>query len=115
MYTAGALGCVAAGIYWRRANSVGAYCALTMGALAPAGFLILEKWRDSLPSSLSFVSDVNVSGLLSFVLAFAGMIIGSLATQKICPPVRLNSNETTEARHETTEAVAVSANVGETL
>lgn len=90
MYTAGALGCVSAGIYWRKANNVGAYCSLTLGALAPAGFLILEKSGDSLPSWLLFVTDVNVSGLLSFVLAFAGMIIGSLVSQKICPPSYLS-------------------------
>jgi SSS family solute:Na+ symporter len=89
MYTAGALGCVAAGVYWPRANSVGAYGALVMGALAPAGFLILEKSRESLPPSLAFITDVNVSGLLSFALAFTGMILGSLLTQKSCPPVRL--------------------------
>jgi SSS family solute:Na+ symporter len=94
MYTAGALGCVAAGIYWRRANTVGAYCALIMGALAPAGFLILERWRDSLPGWMAFITDVNISGLLSFILAFAGMVIGSLLTQKICPPIKLQPGET---------------------
>ena len=95
MYTAGALGCVAAGIYWRRANTVGAYCALIMGAMAPAGFIILEKWRGSMPTWMSFITDVNVSGLLSFILAFAGMVIGSLLTQKAFPPVKLGAEETT--------------------
>ncbi len=95
MYTAGALGCVAAGIYWRKANTVGAYCSLIMGALAPAGFLILEKSRGSLPTWLEFITDVNVSGVLSFVLAFAGMVIGSLLTQKTCPPVKLRREQTT--------------------
>jgi len=90
------LGCVAAGIYWRKANNVGAYCALAMGALAPASFLVLEKWRDSLPSWLAVFTDVNVSGLMSFVLAFAGMIVGSLATQRRCPPVRLRWDRTPE-------------------
>lgn len=94
MYTAGALGCVAAGIYWPKANSVGAYSALVMGALAPAGFLMLEKSREWLPSWLIFITDVNVSGLLSFVLAFTGMICGSLLTQRFCPPVKLNPEET---------------------
>ncbi len=99
MYTAGALGCVAAGIYWRRANTIGAYSALAMGALAPAAFLILEKSRNSLPSWLGFASDVNVSGMLSFVLAFIGMIAGSLLTQKICRPVCLDRNKTMETMH----------------
>ena len=97
MYTAGALGCVAAGIYWKRANTIGAYCALAMGALAPAAFLVLEKSRDSLPWWLAFASDVNVSGLLSFTLAFVGMIAGSLLTQKIAQPVKLDPNETMDS------------------
>jgi SSS family solute:Na+ symporter len=95
MYTAGALGCVAAGVYWPKANSVGAYGALVMGALAPAGFLILEKSRESLPPTLAFITDVNVSGLLSFALAFMGMILGSLLTQKVCPPVKLATEAST--------------------
>ncbi|MCC6399087.1 MAG: sodium:solute symporter family protein [Bacteroidetes bacterium] len=86
MYTSGALGCVAAGIYWPRANSVGAYCALIMGAVAPAGFLMLEKWRDTLPHWLSFMTDVNIAGLLSFILAGLGMVAGSLWTQRRSPP-----------------------------
>jgi SSS family solute:Na+ symporter len=95
MYTAGALGCVAAGVYWPKANSVGAYSALVMGALAPAAFLVLEKSRESLPPALAFMTDVNVSGLLSFALALTGMVLGSLLTQKVCPPVRLGAEETT--------------------
>lgn len=86
MYTAGALGCVAAGLYWSKANNVGAYTALLMGALAPAGFLLLEKSRDTLPIWLEIFTDVNISGLLSFVLAAAGMYFGSILTQKISPP-----------------------------
>lgn len=99
MYTAGALGCVAGGIYWQKANSIGAYCALVMGAIAPAAFLILEKSRGLLPSFLSFATDVNVSGLLSFLLAFAGMIAGSLLTQRICPPVHLDRDTTMTTLH----------------
>lgn len=86
MYTAGALGTVGAGIYWKKANNVGAYSALIMGAIAPAGFLLLEKSRDSLPAWLAFFTDVNVSGVLSFVLAAAGMYLGSILTQKASPP-----------------------------
>lgn len=82
MYTAGALGCVAAGLYWPRANSVGAYSSLFLGAIGPVGFLILEKSRESLPHWLQFITDVNISGLLSFLLAALGMIVGSLLTQR---------------------------------
>src|SRR3989304_1595881 len=47
MYSAGALGCVAAGLYWKKADAVGAYSSLVMGALAPVLFLLLEKDRKS--------------------------------------------------------------------
>jgi SSS family solute:Na+ symporter len=93
MYTSGALGCIAAGIYWRKANNVGAYTSLVMGALAPAGFLVLEKSRDVLPIWLSFIADVNIAGILSFVLAAFGMIVGSLASQQTCTPKQLIHTE----------------------
>ncbi|HCA78233.1 MAG TPA: sodium:solute symporter [Bacteroidetes bacterium] len=93
MYTSGALGCVAAGIYWRKANNIGAYASLIMGAVAPAGFLLLEKSRDVLPSWLGFIADVNIAGILSFILAALGMIVGSLASQRTSPPKHLNNAE----------------------
>ena len=80
MYTAGALAVVAAGLYWPRATASGAYAALVCGAAAPIGFLLLEKMRERLPYWLAFVTDVNIAGLLSFGLAAAGMVVGSLAT-----------------------------------
>ena len=86
MYTAGALGCVAAGLYWSKANNVGAYSALALGAIAPVLFLLLEKSRDTLPGWLAVFTDVNISGLLSFVLAAAGMYFGSILTQRSSPP-----------------------------
>ena len=86
MYTAGALGCVGAGVYWKRANTPGAYAALVMGAAAPLAFLVLEKFRDGLPGWLAFATDVNIAALLSFILAATGMIAGSLLTQKSHPP-----------------------------
>jgi solute:Na+ symporter, SSS family len=93
MYVSGALACVAAGMYWRKANLAGAYAGLGLGAIAPAGFLLLEKYRDALPASLSFITDVNVAGLLSFLLAAAGMVFGSLATQRLSPPIHLTPTE----------------------
>jgi SSS family solute:Na+ symporter len=89
MYAAGAFGCVAAGLYWKRANTVGAYASLGLGALAPIGFLVLDLIKSSLPSGMLFLVDVNISGFLSFFLAVAGMIVGSLLTQKSHPPVPL--------------------------
>jgi Na+/proline symporter len=93
MYTAGALGCVAAGVYWKRANTPGAFAALVMGAVAPAAFLVLEKFRAELPGWLAFAADVNIAGLLSFILAAAGMVLGSLLTQRSHPPRQLPQGE----------------------
>lgn len=96
MYTAGALGCVAAGLYWSKANNVGAYSALVLGALAPVLFLTLEKWRENLPVWLAFFTDVNISGLLSFMLAAAGMYFGSILTQRSHPPREIVGGEINE-------------------
>jgi SSS family solute:Na+ symporter len=89
MYAAGAFACVTAGLYWKKANTVGAYSGLAFGAVAPAAFLLLSQFKDTLPTNLLFLVDVNVSGVLSFVLAAAGMVIGSLLTQKSHSPVQL--------------------------
>jgi SSS family solute:Na+ symporter len=86
MYAAGAFGCVAAGLYWRKANVIGAYTALGMGAVAPIAFLVLDQFKTILPRGILFLVDVNVSGFLSFFLAALGMVAGSLLTQKSHPP-----------------------------
>ncbi len=93
MYAAGAFGCVAAGLYWKRANVVGAYFSLALGGLAPIVFLVLSGFKDSLPSSLSFLVDVNISGFLSFVLAALGMVVGSLVSQKKHPPIIMHQSK----------------------
>lgn len=91
MYAAGAFGSVALGLYWKKANVVGAYLALSLGAVAPIAFLLLAQFKDRLPQRMLFLVDVNVSGLASFILAAAGMVIGSLLTQRKYPPVQLDS------------------------
>lgn len=87
MYAAGAFGCVVAGLYWKKANIVGAYSSLFFGAIAPVLFLVLDQIKAMLPESLLFLVDVNISGFISFVLAALGMIIGSIVTQRTYPPV----------------------------
>lgn len=85
MYAAGAFGCVTAGLYWKKATTRGAYASLILGAAAPLLFLVLDQLKHFLPSQLLFLLDVNVSGLLSFVLAALGMILGSLLPNKKQP------------------------------
>ncbi len=86
MYTAGALSAVGFGLYWKRANTVGAYCALITGALAPITFLLLANFADSLPRSIVWLANANYSGFISFGLGAVGMVVGSLLTQRSCPP-----------------------------
>ncbi len=97
MYAAGAFGCVAAGLYWKKANIIGAYASLALGGIAPIAFLILDRVRGSLPSGMLFLVDVNVSGFLSFFLAALGMVGGSLLTQKTHPPTSVEKLRRSES------------------
>lgn len=65
IFLAGSLAAIVGGLYWKRANTAGAYAAMLAGAAGAVGFFFL-KWPTS------------YAGLGSFVLAFAGMFAGSL-------------------------------------
>jgi len=53
----------------------------------------LEQLRGHLPESMLFLIDVNFSGLMSFILAVLGMIVGSLLSQRSHPPVVLQAQK----------------------
>ena len=86
MYTAGAISAVGFGLYWKKANNIGAYTALITGAIAPMAFLLLANYESSLPSVIKWIANANISGFLSFGLGALGMVGGSLLTQKFNPP-----------------------------
>lgn len=87
IYLAGAVGTVALGLYWKRANTAGAYCALILGAIAPINFLIMSQVPEHVPDGLQpLVESSNLSGLMSLILAGLGMVVGSLLTQKSHSP-----------------------------
>jgi solute:Na+ symporter, SSS family len=86
MYTAGAISAVGFGLYWKKANIYGAYAALITGAVAPLGFLLLANFQDRLPGFIAWIANANYSGFISFGLGAFGMVVGSLLTQRICPP-----------------------------
>jgi len=65
IFLAGSLAAIVGGLYWKRANTTGAYSAMFSGALGAVGFFFL-KWP------------ANYAGLGAFVLGFAGMAVGSL-------------------------------------
>lgn len=87
IYFSGCVGTVALGLYWKRANTVGAYCALILGALAPLNFLIMSQFPHYTPEWLKpLVMNSNLPAMLSMILGGVGMIVGSLLTQKSHPP-----------------------------
>ena len=66
IFLAGSFAAIVGGLYWRRANTAGAYSAMISGAVATVGFFFLQ-WP------------ANYAGLGAFLCAAAGMYIGSLA------------------------------------
>ncbi len=62
---AGVFAAVVGGLYWKRANTFGGYCALIGGLSGSIGFFLL-KWP------------ANYAGFLAFALAAGGMLLGSL-------------------------------------
>jgi len=94
IYFAGCVGTIGLGLYWRRANTVGAYCALIMGAIAPLSFLVLAEMPEVVPEHLRFlVQNSSISVMSSLVLGGAGMIVGSLLTQNSHPPRALDFSQ----------------------
>jgi len=87
MYTAGALTVIGLGLYWKKCNTVGAYCGILLGGILPATFLVLSQVELPLPEILEgFTNSDKLTGLSSYFIALAGAVIGSLVTQKSHPP-----------------------------
>lgn len=74
IYLAGALTVVTAGLYWKRASRTGATIALFAGLLAILGIIgPWTKWEN-----VPFYLSDKFIGVMTFVVAFLGMVIGSL-------------------------------------
>jgi Na+/proline symporter len=94
IYFSGAVGTVALGLYWKKSNTPGAYCALVLGALAPISFLIMSQLPEHVPELLKPLAESsNLPAFLSLVLGGLGMIVGSLLTQRSHPPRALDFND----------------------
>lgn len=94
IYFAGAVGTIALGLYWKKANTVGAYCALVLGAIAPINFLVMSQMPERVPEFLRPLAESsNLPALLSLVLGGLGMIVGSLLTQRSHPPTTLDFSD----------------------
>ncbi len=62
--------------YWRRANNWGALGAIILGAAVPIAHLAMEK----IASTAKLAADIGKdwAGIVAFVAAALGMVIGSL-------------------------------------
>jgi SSS family solute:Na+ symporter len=65
IFLAGAFVCVIGGLYWKRANTMGGYLAMLMGAAGAIGPFFFLHWSE------------NIAGFFAFGLAAAGLVIGS--------------------------------------
>lgn len=73
VYLAGAFTVVTAGLYWKKASKTGAIIALAAGLLAIFG---IGPWTQG--ENVPFYLSDKFIGLMTFAIAIAGMIIGSL-------------------------------------
>lgn len=73
IYLAGAFTVVGAGLYWKRASSTGATIALYVGLFAILG---IGPWTKG--ENVPFYLSDKFIGLITFIMAFLGMVIGSI-------------------------------------
>ena len=86
IYFSGTVGAVILGLYWKKANAVGAYSALILGAACPINFLVMNLFPEHVPEVLKpLVESSNLPALLSLILGGLAMLVGSLLTQKTHP------------------------------
>ncbi|MBT3342314.1 MAG: sodium:solute symporter family protein [Gemmatimonadetes bacterium] len=91
IYFAGTVGTVVLGLYWSKANRIGAYCALILGGMGPINFLIMSMVPEVVPGFMQgFVENSNLTVMASLIMGALGMIVGSLLTQKSNPPRALD-------------------------
>ena len=76
-YTSGAAAFLVCGLYWKRANKVGAWAGMSMGMLLPLTSMVMTGFV-----GVQFIP-MKWVGILSYVLAFGGMILGSLIGERI--------------------------------
>jgi SSS family solute:Na+ symporter len=73
IYLAGAFTVVTAGLYWKRASKTGAMIALLAGLIAILG---IGPWTTG--ENVPFFLTDKFIGIMTFLIAFLGMVIGSL-------------------------------------
>jgi len=76
LFIPGTLACIALGVYWKKARTLGAYLAITFGAIPPMLYLVFPD------EVLKYASELGYGG---FIVAFLGMLIGSVIQNKFNP------------------------------
>lgn len=88
MYSASVLLTTAAGLYWKKANTVGTMASLVVAGLLPLTSIFLSG-SDILPEQYQWMVADTVVGIATFVASLACIVIFSLLTQKSHPPTAL--------------------------
>ena len=76
LFIPGTLICISLGIYWKKARTLGAYLAITFGAIPPLLYLIFPN------EVLEYASELGYGG---FIVALLGMLIGSVIQNRYNP------------------------------
>jgi Na+/proline symporter len=92
MYSASVLLTTAAGLYWKKANTVGTLASLVVAGTLPLTTIFLGD-SDILPQAYRWMVEDKVVGIATFVSSFACMVIGSLLTQSSHPPKALPTRQ----------------------
>ena len=76
LFIPGTLICIAMGVYWKKARTLGAYLAITFGAIPPILYLVFPD------EIVKYASEMGYGG---FIVALLGMLIGSVIQNKFNP------------------------------
>jgi len=81
IYMSGAFTAIVMGIYWKKANEYGAYTAIALSAIVPFLSVVLSQMKDTIPSWLLPITESSYAGILAYLFAVAGGVVGTLVTQ----------------------------------
>ena len=98
IYLSGGVACVVLGLYWKLANTAGAFAATLVGTAFPIASLYMRNHLDELPTWLRsetidpWMTNGWYAGMAAFGLAFVAMIVVSLVTAPWIRPVVLRTD-----------------------
>lgn len=82
IYLSGAFIAILLGVYWKKTNVYGAYAAIILAAIIPLMSVFLSQMKETLPEWLLPVTKSSYAGILAYMVALAGGVIGTLLTQR---------------------------------